>query len=221
MAERCAALAKRAEFEFVENCGGLPSSVRVWGGGSWGRELVINTKVSASPAASPGRALSLVSITLLSPKAFTMSDTSVNGEPNQASCSPNSKRKASDAGLPAAGTRLHKSVKRRASKACQSCRARKVRCNVVEQSPCTNCRLDEVECIVSESKRKKLVPTKHCRSFNVPDINLFKEMDKGRRRGTCLGMLSHICLCHDAAPSGQLPGLSGPPAAFALLVDLP
>lgn len=90
-----------------------------------------------------------------------MSDSSVNGDllaPARPSSSPNSKRKASDAGLPATGTRIHKSVKRRASKACQSCRARKVRCNVVEQSPCTNCRLDEVECVVSESKRKKSVP---------------------------------------------------------------
>lgn len=67
------------------------------------------------------------------------------------------KRKATDAGLPVSGARPHKSVKRRASKACQCCRARKVRCNVVEQTPCTNCRLDEVECIVSESKRKKFV----------------------------------------------------------------
>ncbi|KAH8149826.1 uncharacterized protein LAJ45_05978 [Morchella importuna] len=47
-------------------------------------------------------------------------------------------------------------VKRRASKACQCCRARKVRCNVVEHgAPCTNCRLDEVECIITESKRRK------------------------------------------------------------------
>ncbi|CAK3958923.1 Cutinase transcription factor 1 beta [Lecanosticta acicola] len=66
------------------------------------------------------------------------------------------KRTAADAGLKANGVRPAKSVKRRASKACQCCRARKVRCNVVEQGPpCTNCRLDEVECIVSESKRKK------------------------------------------------------------------
>jgi len=49
-------------------------------------------------------------------------------------------------------------VKRRASKACQCCRARKVRCNVVEHgAPCTNCRLDEVECIITESKRRKCV----------------------------------------------------------------
>ncbi|EME49111.1 C6 transcription factor-like protein [Dothistroma septosporum NZE10] len=66
------------------------------------------------------------------------------------------KRTATDAGLKPNGMRPAKSVKRRASKACQCCRARKVRCNVVEHGPpCTNCRLDEVECIVSESKRKK------------------------------------------------------------------
>ncbi|KAF1972863.1 cutinase transcription factor 1 alpha [Bimuria novae-zelandiae CBS 107.79] len=64
------------------------------------------------------------------------------------------KRKAAQAGLD--GHTTGRSVKRRASKACQCCRARKVRCNVTEHgAPCTNCRLDEVECIVSESRRKK------------------------------------------------------------------
>ncbi|TLD34432.1 ATP-dependent RNA helicase [Venturia nashicola] len=64
------------------------------------------------------------------------------------------KRKASQAGLDATGQT--RAVKRRASKACQCCRARKVRCNVTEHgAPCTNCRLDEVECVVSESRRKK------------------------------------------------------------------
>jgi hypothetical protein len=49
-------------------------------------------------------------------------------------------------------------VKRRASKACCCCRARKVRCDVVENgSPCTNCRLDQVECVVTESKRRRYV----------------------------------------------------------------
>ncbi|KAJ8118618.1 hypothetical protein OPT61_g427 [Boeremia exigua] len=64
------------------------------------------------------------------------------------------KRKANTAGLD--GNTTGRSVKRRASKACQCCRARKVRCNVTEHgAPCTNCRLDEVDCIVSESRRKK------------------------------------------------------------------
>ena len=64
------------------------------------------------------------------------------------------KRKASTAGLNV-NTRP---VKRRASKACCCCRARKVRCDVVENgSPCTNCRLDQVECVVTESKRRKCV----------------------------------------------------------------
>ncbi|KAI9732562.1 MAG: hypothetical protein M1834_003897 [Cirrosporium novae-zelandiae] len=63
------------------------------------------------------------------------------------------KRNASAAGMTDGKARA---VKRRASKACQCCRARKVRCNVVEHgAPCTNCRLDEVECIVTEGKRRK------------------------------------------------------------------
>ncbi|CAH0053313.1 unnamed protein product [Clonostachys solani] len=48
-----------------------------------------------------------------------------------------------------------KVTKRRAAMACVSCRARKVRCDVVEQSPCGNCRWDNVECIVQESRRRK------------------------------------------------------------------
>ncbi|KAJ6120272.1 hypothetical protein N7523_004552 [Penicillium sp. IBT 18751x] len=57
----------------------------------------------------------------------------------------------------ASGLAAHnRPVKRRASKACCCCRARKVRCDVVENgSPCTNCRLDQVECVVTESKRRK------------------------------------------------------------------
>jgi hypothetical protein len=133
-------------------------------------------------------------------ESYIMSDSSVNGDllaPARPSSSPNSKRKASDAGLPATGTRIHKSVKRRASKACQSCRARKVRCNVVEQSPCTNCRLDEVECIVSESKRKKLVP--HINRVLRPSllIGYVKEVDKGRRGGTDSRRLFPTCSCLD------------------------
>lgn len=63
------------------------------------------------------------------------------------------KRKSAAAGLSAVSTRP---VKRRASKACQCCRSRKVRCDVVESGiPCTNCRLDEVECCVTEGKRRK------------------------------------------------------------------
>lgn len=78
------------------------------------------------------------------------------------------KRTADAAGLKP-GMRPGKSVKRRASKACQCCRARKVRCNVVEHgAPCTNCRLDEVECIVSESKRKKCVE-QHEASGHITD----------------------------------------------------
>ncbi|PGG95620.1 hypothetical protein AJ79_09945 [Helicocarpus griseus UAMH5409] len=65
---------------------------------------------------------------------------------------PQNKRKAAAAGI----QNTTRPVKRRASKACCCCRARKVRCDVVENgSPCTNCRLDEVKCVVTESKRRK------------------------------------------------------------------
>ncbi|OAL34943.1 hypothetical protein AYO20_05658 [Fonsecaea nubica] len=59
---------------------------------------------------------------------------------------------------------VHQGTKRRASKACLSCRARKVRCDVIDRLPCTNCRLDRVECKVVESlRRHKLRPTKTSR----------------------------------------------------------
>jgi Fungal Zn(2)-Cys(6) binuclear cluster domain len=63
------------------------------------------------------------------------------------------KRKPSVAGFPN-GIRP---AKRRAAKACQTCRSRKVRCDVVycDGKPCNNCRLDEVECVVSDSRRKR------------------------------------------------------------------
>jgi len=67
---------------------------------------------------------------------------------------------AEESGKRKAGNSLahNRPVKRRASKACCCCRARKVRCDVVENgSPCTNCRLDQVECVVTESKRRKFV----------------------------------------------------------------
>ncbi|KAF2722649.1 hypothetical protein K431DRAFT_319581 [Polychaeton citri CBS 116435] len=80
------------------------------------------------------------------------------------------KRSADAAGLKPNGNRPPKSVKRRASKACQCCRSRKVRCNVVEHgAPCTNCRLDEVECIVSESKRKKKWTNDTCANAKQQD----------------------------------------------------
>ncbi|RFU34800.1 hypothetical protein B7463_g1529, partial [Scytalidium lignicola] len=46
--------------------------------------------------------------------------------------------------------------RRRATRACLGCRARKVRCNVTEDDgPCTNCRLDRLECVVRRRKRAR------------------------------------------------------------------
>ncbi|KAK6067720.1 hypothetical protein SCUP234_11464 [Seiridium cupressi] len=47
-----------------------------------------------------------------------------------------------------------RAAKRRSPRACLSCRSRKVRCDVVNCGvPCTNCRLDDVECVLKESSR--------------------------------------------------------------------
>ncbi|KAM0492150.1 hypothetical protein ACHAP8_010147 [Fusarium lateritium] len=64
----------------------------------------------------------------------------------------NSKKRSSPSGD---SDQPEKITKRRAARACVSCRARKVRCDVVEGAPCGNCRWDNVECVVQESRRRK------------------------------------------------------------------
>lgn len=50
--------------------------------------------------------------------------------------------------------RATRAYKRRSSKACVSCHNRKVRCDVVSGGwPCTNCRLDGVDCVLKASNR--------------------------------------------------------------------
>ena len=62
-------------------------------------------------------------------------------------------RKRKDSANELAGGRV---VKHRSSQACQSCRTRKVRCDVTaNDSRCTNCRLDSLECVVLPSRRGK------------------------------------------------------------------
>lgn len=70
---------------------------------------------------------------------------------------PTSKRKARRLGLNAKG----QPIKRRAAKACQVCRSRKVRCDVVEHgAPCSNCKSGAIPCTVPETKHKKYVSKK-------------------------------------------------------------
>lgn len=49
-----------------------------------------------------------------------------------------------------------RAVKRRASRACQYCRVKKIKCSVVKSgSPCNTCQLDKVICVVTKSRRNK------------------------------------------------------------------
>jgi len=71
------------------------------------------------------------------------------------------KRNSSNAGLDSNGN--PKPVKRRAAKACAACRARKVRCDVMQRYhvnsegdvTCSNCTMDGIKCVIEESKRRK------------------------------------------------------------------
>lgn len=46
--------------------------------------------------------------------------------------------------------------KKRSSRACTTCRARKVRCNIVAHgAPCSNCRHDEIDCVLPLSRRQR------------------------------------------------------------------
>lgn len=95
-----------------------------------------------------------------------------------------SKRKASTAGL-AAGNRP---IKRRASRACCCCRARKVRCDVVENgSPCTNCRLDQVECVVTESRRRRKFRVDADQTKSTPDASADSSDDAIKNRTLSYG----------------------------------
>lgn len=96
-------------------------------------------------------------------------DTAASMEPNgsNASQSPGSaesgskKRGQTSAGLDSNGN--PKPVKRRAAKACAACRARKVRCDVMQryhitadgEVTCSNCTMDGIKCVIEESKRRK------------------------------------------------------------------
>lgn len=71
------------------------------------------------------------------------------------------KRSNISAGLDSNGN--PKPVKRRAAKACAACRARKVRCDVMQryhitadgEVTCSNCTMDGIKCVIEESKRRK------------------------------------------------------------------
>src|SRR6266536_4782859 len=78
------------------------------------------------------------------------------------------KRNSTSAGFDANGN--PKPVKRTAAKACAACRARKVRCDVMQryhitadgEVTCSNCTMDGIKCVIEESKRRKWVLETSC-----------------------------------------------------------
>lgn len=80
---------------------------------------------------------------------------------------------------PLAIERDHKTkpTRRRSTKACLGCRARKVRCNVAEHgSPCTNCRLDILECVVRPRRKMRRGPDRMHEQVNSPNDHQVEPM---------------------------------------------
>ena len=67
--------------------------------------------------------------------------------------------------------------KRRSPRACQCCRSKKIRCDVVARGiPCTRCRIEKIECSVSEAKNKTSRPSRKLSSHSTdPSHNLSNE----------------------------------------------
>lgn len=95
-------------------------------------------------------------------KALSVESNGPNRSQSPSSIYPGAKKRGqSTAGLDANGN--PKPVKRRAAKACAACRARKVRCDVMQryhitadgEVTCSNCTMDGIKCIIEESKRRK------------------------------------------------------------------
>lgn len=80
--------------------------------------------------------------------------------------------------------------KKRASRACLRCRSRKVRCDVAQHgAPCTNCRLDSQNCLLSQRLRP---PVRQ--SSGHLDIRMFRQSGNSHTYGLSL-----------AEPRGALP----------------
>jgi hypothetical protein len=70
-------------------------------------------------------------------------------------------------------------VKKRASKACHHCRAKKIKCSLVKSgSPCNTCQLDGVECVVSKSRRNTVPRVAHAWSSQSArkELNISQEV---------------------------------------------
>ncbi|KAI1612067.1 transcriptional regulatory protein [Exophiala viscosa] len=62
--------------------------------------------------------------------------------------------------------------KKRAGRACVLCRSRKVRCDaVLTGNPCTNCRLDSLECVLTKNRRHRVSNANKVRAEKVPETS--------------------------------------------------
>jgi hypothetical protein len=122
-------------------------------------------------------------------------------------------------------------MQKRASQACQNCRTRKVKCNVVEEGiPCRNCRLDEVQCFVPTSRRSRryrLERARHGRRASLSEDSLTANVP---RQPSPIPSRFRVSCVNDAPTHGRRPDVSTSttlavdslePSISASQIDLP
>lgn len=80
--------------------------------------------------------------------------------------------------------RNRNAIKRRSSRACSCCRARKVRCDItIRGSPCTNCRLDNVDCVLVSRRGAKInspLPSHHATAISDSNTTSHPQLEDQR-----------------------------------------
>ncbi|GKT58532.1 cutinase transcription factor 1 beta [Colletotrichum tofieldiae] len=187
--------------------------------------------LEATPAAAPATDLSaLTTMTAEEPASTDHHDGHDDSNDTSSDQEQSKKRSSSTADLKD-GAPPAKVTKRRAARACVSCRARKVRCDVVEGAPCGNCRWDNVECVVQESRRRKknlltastaghLGAEAQLRSKGANPINIHSSAELRRPSNASVASVNGSVVANPAAaaagvPLGATPAIGAGAAAAA------
>ncbi|KAK1984271.1 hypothetical protein LZ30DRAFT_779980 [Colletotrichum cereale] len=190
-------------------------------------ETTTTPALEATPATDPAPDLSdLTTATAEEPASMDQHDQ--HDDPNDTSSDQDqeqSKKRSSSVADLKDGAPPAKVTKRRAACACVSCRARKVRCDVVEGAPCGNCRWDNVECVVQESRRRKkplltastaghLGAEAQLRSKGANPINIHSSAELRRPSNASVASVNGSVAANPVPAPGDFSGDSRFPAAL-------
>ncbi|KAH7016757.1 fungal-specific transcription factor domain-containing protein [Ilyonectria destructans] len=101
--------------------------------------------------------------------------------------------------------RSKKYLRRRALRACLSCRARKVRCDVVQRAPCGNCKWDNIECVVASRRNAKFYQENKPATLPRDNpVELSREVDTEETKLSVQGLRNYT-MSDDPTPVQSIP----------------